>query len=408
MAVDPEPQDSGLDLERVRQAFEKSTDFTIGLEEEFAIVNPETLELEHRFPELFEAAKADPVLSPAVRGELIDTEIEIRSGRGKTFAEAAGRQRERRDALFALVESKGLALAAMGTHPWANYLDQRIIDTPHYQLLQKDLGWVAQRNNTWSLHVHVGVRGADRAIAVSDWMRELLPPLLAVSANSPFLDRRDTGLHSVRTEIFTRTFPRCGVHDPFGSWDAYAGFVGFLIRTGTVVESTQLWWSVRPHHAFGTVEVRICDAQTLGEESLALAGLLAACVVQTALEYDEHGYDGGGSPTNRGSGPRGPLGGNQIEENLWRAIRHGMDGSMLDFRKRTEVPTREVLDGLVEWTGPARERLGIEVSVPERNGAQRARQALADGASIEEIYRETVADTARTYAPERVIDSAHG
>ena len=398
MTTDPEAPDSGLDLERVRQTFEESTDFTIGLEEEFAIVNPETLDLEHRFPELFEAAQADEVLAPAVRGELIASEIEIRSGRGETFAEAAGRQRERRDALFSLAGSKGLALAATGTHPWADYLDQRIIDTQHYQLLRKDLGWVAQRNNTWSLHVHVGVRGADRAIAVCDWLRELLPPLLAVSANSPFLDREDTGLHSVRTEIFTRTFPRCGVHEPFRDWETYADFVGFLAETKTVVESTQLWWSVRPHHAFGTVEVRICDAQTLGEESFALAGLLAACVVQTALEYDEHGYDGVGPP----------LGGNRIEENLWRAIRYGMDGSMLDFRKRAEVPTREVLDGLVEWTAPARERLGVDVSLPERNGAQRARQALADGASIEEIYREAVTDTARTYAPERVIDSARG
>ena len=398
MTTDPEAPDSGLDLERVRQTFEESTDFTIGLEEEFAIVNPETLDLEHRFPELFEAAQADEVLAPAVRGELIASEIEIRSGRGVTFAEAAGRQRERRDALFSLAGSKGLALAATGTHPWADYLDQRIIDTQHYQLLRKDLGWVAQRNNTWSLHVHVGVRGADRAIAVCDWLRELLPPLLAVSANSPFLDREDTGLHSVRTEIFTRTFPRCGVHEPFGDWETYADFVRFLAETKTVVEATQLWWSVRPHHAFGTVEVRICDAQTLGEESFALAGLLAACVVQTALEYDEHGYDGLGPP----------LGGNAIEENLWRAIRYGMDGSMLDFRKRAEVPTREVLDGLVEWTAPARERLGVDVSLPERNGAQRARQALADGASIEEIYREAVTDTARTYAPERVIDSARG
>ena len=176
-----------------------------------------------------------------------------------------------------------------------------------------------------------------------------------------------------------------------------------------MVESTQLWWSVRPHHAFGTVEVRICDAQTLGEESLALAGLIAACVAQTALEYDEHGYDGAGSPTNRASGPRGPLGGNQIEENLWRAIRHGMDGTMLDFRKRTEVPTRAGARGAGRVDRRRRASAsGSRSSLPERNGAQRARQALADGASIEEIYREAVADTARTYAPERVIDSAHG
>ena len=135
----------------------------------------------------------------------------------------------------------------------------------------------------------MGVRGADRAIAVCDRMRELLPLLLAVSANSPFLDRRDTGLHTVRTEIFTRTFPRCGVPSPFGDWDRYAEFVGMLERTGSIVESTQLWWSVRPHHHFGTVEVRICDAQTRGDESFALAGLIAACIAQTALDLRRAG-----------------------------------------------------------------------------------------------------------------------
>ncbi len=390
--ADPDPPDSGLDLERVRATFEDSTDFTIGLEEEFAILSPDTLELEHRFGQLRDAAQSDDVLAPAVRGELIDTEIEIRSGRGETFSEAADRQRERREALFSLADSQGLALAAMGTHPWANYLDQRIIDTPHYQLLQHELEWVAQRNNTWSLHVHVGIRGADRAIAVCDWLRELLPPLLAVSANSPFLDHRDSGLHTVRTEIFTRTFPRCGVHEPFRTWSRYADLVDLLTATETVVEATQLWWSVRPHHAFGTVEVRICDAQTRGDESLALAGLIAACVAQVAMEYDEHGYDGAGPP----------LGGNQIEENLWRAIRYGMDGEMLDFRERELVPTARVLERLIDWTAPARERLGLSGDLPELNGAQRARRALAEGASIEQIYRDAVAETARTYAPERV------
>ena len=220
----------------------------------------------------------------------------------------------------------GLALAATGTHPWANYLDQRIIDTPHYARLREELRWVAQRNNTWSLHVHVGVRGADRAVAVCDHLRGVLPALLALSANSPFLDGRDTGLHSVRTEIFTRTFPRCGIHEPFGSWTAYADFIDLLVRTNSIVEATQLWWSVRPHHTFGTVELRICDAQTRGEESFALAALITACIAQSALDYDD------------GRLPE-PLGQREIEENLWRAIRHGMDGKMIDFDRGEEMPT---------------------------------------------------------------------
>ncbi len=389
-STDPEAPDAGLDLDRVRETFDASTDFTIGIEEEFAILDPETLELQHRFEELNEAAQADEELALAVRGELIDTEIEIRSGRGETFADAAERQLERRRRLFDLATRHDVALGSAGTHPWANYLDQRIIDTEHYNRLRDELRWVVQRNNTWSLHVHVGVRGADRAIAVTDRMRGLLPILLAASANSPFLDGRDTGLQSVRTEIFTRTFPRCGVHEPFGDWKTYADFVSLLAETSAIVEATQLWWSVRPHHAFGTVEVRICDAQTEGGESLELAALIAACVGQAAIDFDEgHG--------------EAPLSDRQIEENLWRAIRWGMDGEMIDFAKRATRPTRAVLEDVITWTAPARAAMGLDdPSLPEQNGAQRSLAELAGGASIPEIYRNAVRRTRSTFAPEQV------
>ena len=342
-----------LDLDDARERFEESTDFTIGLEEEFAILDPETLELAHRYEDVKAACDLDEVLAESAAGELIASEVEIRSGRAETFAEAVALQAERRARLFALVDSMGLALGAMGTHPWGSYLDQTIIDTPHYTRLREELGYVAQRNNTWSLHVHVGVRGADRAIAVCDRMRELLPPLLALSANSPYLDRRDSGLASVRSEIFTRTFPRCGVPSPFVDWDTYAGFVDLLQRTNSVVESTQLWWSVRPHHSFGTVEVRICDAQTRGEDASALAGLIVACVAQTAIDLD----DGTAAA---------PLGDREIEENLWRAIRYGLAGKLIDFRTGEEVETRAYLEGLLGWTAPARAALGIDVDLPGR------------------------------------------
>jgi carboxylate-amine ligase len=377
-----------LDLDLVRERFESSTDFTVGLEEEFAILDPATLELEHRFEDVFAACEADQLLAESAAGELIASEIEIRSGRSASFAEATAQQRLRRTRLFELVGGMGLALGATGTHPWASYLDQRIIDTPHYNRLRHELGWVAQRNNTWSLHVHMGVRGADRAIAVCDRLRELLPLLLAVSANSPFLDRRDSGLHTVRTEIFTRTFPRCGVPSPFRDWRSYAEFIAALERYGSVVESTQLWWSVRPHHHFGTVEVRICDAQTRGEESFALAGLIAACIAQAALDYDERGYDGEAPP----------LADREIEENLWRAIRHGMSGRMIDFRRGEQVEARAALEAVLRWIEPARSQLGIEVELPQRNGAQRAREALDAGVAIEDVYRDAVAETRRTYA----------
>ncbi len=379
--------DSGLlDLNVVREVFEASRDFTIGLEEEFAIVDPETLELADRFPELLKAAASDPVLADSAAGELIASEIEIRSGRSGSMAEAVERQADRRSRLFRLARERGASLVSMGTHPWANYLDQEIIHTPHYQRLKEDLGYVAQRNNTWSLHVHVGIRGADRAIEVCDWLREQLPILLAVSANSPFLDRRDTGLASVRTEIFTRTFPRCGVPERFGDWAEYAEFIETLKKVGSVVEATQLWWSVRPHHAFGTVEVRVCDAQASGPESTALAGLIAAVIAQSAIDLD--------SGANRGDRP---LRDREIEENLWRAIRYGMDGKLIDFRAGREVEARQILDELLEWTEPACSELGIEIDLPAENGAQRFRRMAAEGRSIEETYAEVAAETDRSF-----------
>jgi carboxylate-amine ligase len=384
--------DETLDLERTREVFEESTDFTVGIEEEFAIVDPQSLELAHRFEDVFAACQEDEVLAESAAGELIDSEIEIRSGRGESFADAAAMQQEHRDRLFALTRGMGLSLAATGTHPWASYLDQRIIDTEHYNRLEAELRWVAQRNNTWSLHVHVGVRGADRAVAVTDHLRELLPPLLAMSANSPFLDGQDTGLASVRTEIFTRTFPRCGVHEPFGDWQTYAEFIELLKRTDAIVEATQLWWSVRPHHRFGTVELRICDAQTRGVDSLNLAAMITACIAQTALDFDD--------------GRLGePLRQREIEENLWRAIRHGLDGTQIDFARGEVVSTRDALLRVLDWTAPAREALGLEVEVPADNGAQRARLALEGGAAITDIYRESVAETARTYAPAAISRS---
>jgi carboxylate-amine ligase len=377
-----------LDLDGARETFESSTDFTIGLEEEFAILDPASLELVDRYEDMHAAAQRDEVLAESAAGELIGSEIEIRSGRAESFAEAVALQAERRRRLFALAAEMGLALGATGTHPWANYLDQTIIDTPHYNRLREELGYVAQRNNTWSLHAHVGVRGADRAIAVCDWMRELLPPLLAISANSPFLDGRDTNLASVRSEIFTRTFPRCGVPSPFVDWRTYADFVSLLQRTGSAVESTQLWWSVRPHHSFGTVEVRICDAQTRGDEATALAGLIVACVAQTALDYDELGYEGRG----------GPLRDREIEENLWRAIRHGAGGRMIDFRRGEEVETRATIESLLNWSESARALLGIgDLPLPERNGAERAREMHRSGASPAEAYAAAVTETRRTY-----------
>ncbi len=375
-----------LDLDTAHAAFECSDDLTVGVEEEFALLDPVELGLVARFEELQAASQADPVLGDSVAGELISSEIEIRSGRGETLAAAAAAQRERRTRLFGLAAEHGVALGATGTHPWADYREQHIIDTEHYRRVEEGLKYVAWRNNAFSLHVHVGVRGADRAVRVCDRLRPVLPLLLAISANSPFLDGRDSGLHTARTQIFTKSFPRCGVPDAFGGWESFARYIDFLFRTRSIVEYTQVWWSIRPHFSFGTVEVRICDAQASGQESDALSALIVACVAQAARDDDE------GRPFE--DLPR-----RMIEENVWRAVRHGLDGELLDLERGDAYPAGAVTDRLLEWTAPVRGELGIDCAFPSRNGAQRQRQMLAKGLSLPEIFGATVSETRDTYAP---------
>ncbi len=376
---------SSLDLESAYAAFEASTDFTVGLEEEFALLHPSSLGLVARFEDLAEAAAADPVLAESIAGELISSEIEIRSGRCADLGAAFVAQRDRRRRLFALAAEHGVALAATGTHPWSDYREQKIIDTEHYRRVEDGLKYVAWRNNTFSLHVHVGMRGADRAVLVCDRLRPVLPLLLAISANSPFLDGRDSGLHSARSQIFTKSFPRCGVPDAFGTWAAYADYIDFLVRTRSIVEYTQVWWSVRPHFSFGTVEVRICDAQMTAAESEGLAALIVACVAQAARDVDE------GVPFT--DLPR-----RLIEENFWRAIRHGLDGEMLDLDSGESYPAPEALDRLLAWSAPVRGELGIDVALPALNGAQRQRRMTDTGMSLPEAYAAVVAETRETYA----------
>jgi glutamate---cysteine ligase / carboxylate-amine ligase len=378
-----------LDMARVHEVFEASTDFTVGIEEEFGILDPDTLALDHRFDELKEASAEDPVLADSVAGELIRSEIEIRSGKGDSFAEATERQRDARARLFRLASERGMLLAATGTHPWSPWQDQQIIDTEHYRRVAGGLQYVAWRNNTFSLHLHMGIRGADRAVKICDRLRPVLPEVLALSANSPFLDGRLAGLHSARSQIFTKSFPRCGIPDAFGGWDGYADYVDFLVGTGSIVEQTQIWWSIRPHHSFGTVELRICDAQSGAAESTALEALLAACIAQAALDLDE------GVPFEDPA-PR------FVEENFWRAIRYGLDGKLIDLERREEYPAAAVADRLLAWTAPAREQLGLDPALPEENGAQRQRAALERGASVEEVFAAEVAETQRTYAAEKV------
>jgi carboxylate-amine ligase len=292
---------------------------------------------------------------------------------------------ERRAQLGALVDAHGVALAATGTHPWSRWRDQRIIDTPHYRRNDEILRYVVWRNNSFGIHTHIAIRGADRAIAVCNGFRNVLPELLALSASSPFVEDVVTGLHSARTQIFTRMFPRCGVPDAYEDWNAFEQYVQFLYDTRSIDEHTQLWWSVRPHLAFPTVEVRICDAQPDLREAQSLAALTYALGARFARAVDE----GELLPS---------LPHRLIEENTWRAIRYGLSGGLIDFTSGDVVPARERIEQLIDWVEPVAAEIGAApfLAVPAANAAERQYARLEELPTHRAVFAELVR------VPERV------
>jgi glutamate---cysteine ligase / carboxylate-amine ligase len=365
-------------IRTAREAFEAGKDFTVAVEEEFALLDPDALGLVNRFEELEAAAKGSELEEHLV-GELIASEIEVRTGRCESFSEAVAAMGERRRQLLELAGRFDVLLCAVGTHPWSPWQEQRIIDTPHYRRNDEVLRYVVWRNNSFGLHVHVGIRGADRAIAVTNGLRPYLPHLLALSASSPFVEGVYTYLHSARTQIFTRMFPRCGVPDAFDGWDEYERYVRFLYDTRSITEHTQLWWSVRPHLAFPTVEIRICDGQPELGEAISLSALMYALTARIARAVDE----GEALPEPP---PR------LIEENLWRAIRYGLAGELIDLDSGESRPARSVLEGLLDWVLPVAEELGAAASLalPEANPAERQIARHEAGESLESVYAQEV------------------
>ena len=361
-----------------RDAFDNAQDLTVAVEEEFALLDPETLELTDRFEEL-QAGAAGTELEEHLVGELIASEIEVKTGRCESFGEAAERMAERRAQLGALVDAHGVALAGTGTHPWSRWQDQRIIDTPHYRRNDQILQYVVWRNNSFGIHVHIAVRGADRAIAVCNAFRSVLPELLALSASSPFVEDVVTGLHSARTQIFTRMFPRCGIPDAYDGWNGFESYVRFLYNTGSIDEHTQLWWSVRPHLAFPTVEVRICDAQPDLGDAQALAALIYALGARFARAIDE------GEPLPY-------LPNRLLEENLWRAIRTGLSGGMIDFHSGEVIPARARIEAILDWVAPVADELGVAeyFRIPSANSAERQYARLAELGSHRDVFVELV------------------
>jgi len=380
MGESPKITDPLAALENARVQFEQAEDFTIAVEEEFAILEPGTLEMTPGFERFDVAAREHPTLREMVAGELIRSEVEVRTGKCGSFAEAAAAMAQRRADLLDLADDLGYRLCAAGTHPYSRWEDQQVIDTPHYAIVESTLRYVAWRNNTFGLHVHVGINGADRAIAVNSALRSVLPELLAFSGSSPWLEGRHSHLHSTRTEIFTKFFPRCGIPDSFSGWNQYAEFVRFLIDTRSIREHTEIWWSVRPHQAYPTVETRICDGQPEFSRSVALSGLMVALTADFARRFDA------GDPL-----PAYP--GRDLEENMWRAIRWGMSGELIDLAARRSIPALERLEQVLDQVADTAADLGIARYLPplrEPTLSQRMDELMEDGADPRELWPDVV------------------
>lgn len=383
------PEEFERVLEGARARFEQSRDFTIGIEEEYALLDPETLDLVPEFHRA-EAAAQRAGIGDAVAGELLASEIEFLIRPCATWQEARDELTTLRGAVAKAIDDAGLLAAASGTHPWADYREQQTIDAPYYEELVRRMQYVARRNNTFGLHVHVGVRGADRAVRIATALRDHQHLLLALSASSPFLDGRDSGLASARSITFSRLFPRANVAPGFRSLDEYLDYLRLLYATGTIITPNQVWWGARPHVRHGTVELRMFDGQPDVRDSLALAAL-GLGVVAHLVEMHDAGELPDAQPAHL------------VDENLWRAMRWGTDAMFIDLPTTRLVSGADAVQSLVEDARAAGRRAGLDIDAGldrvlhiigrGSSAAVQRRAASAAGGDLRTAYADVVATT---------------
>jgi len=318
--------------------------FTLGVEEEYQIVNGETRDLKSYVSRIIEDGRS--VLRERVRPEMHQSVVEVGTTVCRTVADVRSELCEMRGELDRLARTHGLRIAAAATHPFADWKTQDITDQARYHTIVHDLQDVARGNLVFGLHVHVGIADKDTAVAMTNQVRYFLPHLLALSASSPFWVGRKTGLMSSRAQVFKR-FPRTGIPDEFGSHAQFKEFVDLLIRTGCIDNGKKIWWDVRPHHVYDTVEVRICDMPTSMEHTVALTALIQALMAKLYLMYRRN--TGWRSYTRA-----------VIDENKWRAIRYGVDGMLIDFGMKKERPFQELARELVEFVSEATDIFGTQ------------------------------------------------
>ncbi len=354
----------------MRTASSTFEQFTLGIEEEFQIVDPHTRELRSHVSEILEEGKT--LLGEQVKPEMIQSMIEVGTGICKDIHEARSDITNLRSTLSAIVRKKGLEIVAAGTHPFSHWQDQKIFENARYELIVEENQMIARSLLTFGLHVHVGVADPERAIHIMNAVRYSLPHVLALSTSSPFWLGVDTGLKSYRSEVFTR-FPRTGIPDHFDSYSSFQRYVNLLIETGCIDDGKKIYWDVRPHPVFPTLEFRICDIPSRVDDTIAIAALFQALVAKINKLLDQN-------LTFRLHHKM------LIEENKWRAVRYGLDGKMIDFGKGKEVPVRELIHELLEFVDDVIDDLR------SRKEIRHIHTILERGTSAEEqlrVWRET-------------------
>jgi carboxylate-amine ligase len=344
--------------------------FTVGVEEEFQIVDPNSWELRSHVSELL--ASSAPAFGDQVKREMHQSIVEVGTKICSSIGELAEEIIKNRRDLADAAERVGLRVAAAGTHPFSNWMDQVISPGERYENIVEELQQLARSLLIFGLHVHVAVPDRSAMIDLMNEARYFLPHLLALSTSSPFWMGRDTGLKSFRTTVFRR-FPRTGIPEQFGSWSEYEEYVNLLVELHCIDNAKKIWWDLRPHPTFGTLEFRVCDVPTAPRASIAIAALAQAIVVKLyRLRARNLGFR---------RYPRA-----LIEENKWRASRWGLDGKLIDFGKRKEVPMRELAVELLEFIDDVLDELG------SRREVEYVRKILSDGTSAErqvQVYRDT-------------------
>lgn len=315
----------------MRTASNMFEQFTLGIEEEFQIVDPTTRELRSHVSEVLEEGRM--LLGEKVKPEMIQSMIEVGTGVCKDISEARADITNLRRVTSELVRKRDLVIVAAGTHPFSDWQDQKIFENSRYESIVEENQIIARSLLTFGLHVHVGIPNPERAIQIMNAIRYLLPHVLALSTSSPFWLGVDTGLKSYRSEVFAK-FPRTGIPDYFESHGSFEQYVELLVRTGCIDNGKKIYWDVRPHPFFPTLEFRICDIPTRVDDTIAIAALFQAMVAKVNKLLDQ----------NLTSRLHHKM---LIEENKWRALRYGLDGKMIDFGKRIEVPVRDLIRELL-------------------------------------------------------------